>query len=117
VVQVLEGGLACPEFPLCGAWWPGERGAPAQVHMLHRYLALLVGVLVAVAALPSTRRGGARRAIRVVAVLYALQVLVGVAQVMSDMSAGLRWAHLGLGAAFWAAVVALTAANRIPVEE
>jgi heme A synthase len=114
-VQVTNGGFLCPEFPLCGSAWPSERGTAAELHMVHRMLALVTGVVLGGVVI-SLRRGGApRRAWRlgVLAVcLFATQALIGVAQVSVGMPPGLRWAHLVVGAAFWGCTVALTAADR-----
>jgi heme A synthase len=108
--QVAHGGFACPDFPLCGgALWPAERGWPAQVHMLHRALALAVGLLLLGAARtirrePSRSR---RRLATAALLLYVAQVAVGVAMVWLGMPTSWRAAHVAVAAALWAAVVAL----------
>jgi heme A synthase len=117
VVQVTAGGYLCPEFPFCGAVWPTDRGTAAEVHMLHRALALATGVLLAflLARLARVREPRLVWRIALVAsVLFVLQAALGIAQVTSGMPAGLRWAHLAVGAAFWACTVAIAAGFRAP---
>jgi heme A synthase len=107
-VQVIEGGFACPEFPACGSWWPVQRGVAAQLHMVHRFMALGVGLVLAAVARASRRAGGRPwRWARWAVALYAVQALVGIAQVQLEMPSALRLAHLALGAGFWAVCVGL----------
>jgi cytochrome c oxidase assembly protein subunit 15 len=110
VVQTTGGGFLCPDLPFChGQAWPGALGLPAEAHMLHRALALATGLALLATAAPAWRAGGSTRRWALVAgALFALQALVGLAQVSWGMPATLRGAHLAAGAAFWLAAVALT---------
>jgi heme a synthase len=110
IVQTTGGGFACPDPVRCrGFWWPTALGLPAQVHMLHRLLAVLTGVALAAVAWPAWRSAGdaQRRWAVAAALLYVAQIAVGVAQVMLTMPPVLRGTHLAVAAAFWVAVVGL----------
>jgi heme A synthase len=111
-VQVVNGGLACPDFPFCGgALWPAGRGLPAELHMLHRAGAAGIGALLVVGAIWAWRldRGPERLWLTLSLGLYAVQFAVGVAQVTLGMPFELRWAHLALAAALWGTVGTFTA--------
>lgn len=110
VVQTTGGGWSCPDIPLCrGQLWPADLGLPAQVHMLHRLLVLVVAGALAWVAAPAWRGGQAssRRWAATAAALFLAQAAVGVLQVMLVMPDLLRGAHLALATLFWAAVVGL----------
>lgn len=109
VVQTTGGGWVCPDLPGCrGQLWPADLGLPAQAHMLHRALVLVTAVALAALAWPARRQGAsARRWAGAAVALFALQALVGIAQVQLVMPATLRGLHLALAAAFWTAVVGL----------
>jgi heme A synthase len=100
-------GLACPDFPLCGGdvlpgHWLGV------VHWTHRWLGvLLLGVFVHLAlAGRSTRLA---RATAITAPLALLQVSLGVAAVLLQLTPPVRAAHAALGYALWAVLVWIAA--------
>jgi heme A synthase len=109
-------GFAC-------SGWPGCTEAPIpfvdggrldRIHWLHRSF---VGVtFVTVAWFAWTGRGTGGRwlsaGIHTLLVLYAVQVLVGAANLWSDFAQPVRVIHLVLGSAVWATAVALSAASR-----
>ena len=110
VVQTTGGGWSCPDFPLCrGQLWPAALGLPAQVHMLHRLLVLVVAAALIWVAVPAWRQGSAssRRWAAAAGTLFLAQAAVGLAQVLLVMPDVLRGAHLALAAAFWAALIGL----------
>jgi cytochrome c oxidase assembly protein subunit 15 len=114
-VQVTNGGFSCPDFPLCGGdLWPSGRGLPAQLHVTHRLIALAVAAALVAVALPAWHSGHrALKSLTVVAiVLYVLQFLIGVAQVLMEMHTHLRATHLVLAALLWTAVMAVAATVR-----
>jgi heme A synthase len=113
-VQVTNGGFACPSFPLCnGELWPASGGLPAELHMLHRVLAVAVGLLLAATWLRDRAARAPSPWLNAALATYALQFAVGVAQVLAGMPLALRWAHLALGAGLWGFAVAYWAATAI----
>jgi heme a synthase len=114
--------LACPEFPTChgGQWWPqadftegfslwrpagvdyegGVLDGPARtaIHLAHRAGALVVLVYVVVLGLALARRAeqpAHRRVARALLAAVALQVGLGIANVLWQLPLGLAVAHNG----------------------
>jgi len=92
-------GLACPDFPLCSGdvlpagWLP-------TVHWIHRWLGvLLLGLFVHLA------RAARTTASRLAAGLGVLQVCLGIATVLLQLTPMARAAHAAVGYALWAALV------------
>jgi len=92
-------GLACPDFPLCsgdllpGQWLPG-------VHWVHRWLGvLLLGLFIHLAVV------GRTTAARLVGALAVLQVGLGIATVLLQLTPVVRAAHAAVGYSLWAALV------------
>lgn len=92
-------GLACPDFPLCSGdllptqWLPG-------VHWVHRWLGvLLLGLFIHVAV------AGRTTATRLVAALAVLQVVLGIATVLLQLTPVVRAAHAAVGYSIWAVLV------------
>ena len=110
-------GSACGTWPLCrGSLLPS--GDPYLVHMSHRLLALLVGVLV-IWLLASAWSRRAKRpdlawASGAVAGLYVAQVLIGAATVWTGFSVQLKSLHLSVATLLWASLVALGAMGWAP---
>jgi heme A synthase len=92
-------GLACPDFPLCsGDILPAQW--LAGVHWVHRWLGvLLLGLFVHLAAAARTT------ATRLAAALAVLQVSLGIAPVLLQLTPAVRAAHAAGGYALWAALV------------
>ena len=92
-------GLACPDFPLCsGDILPGQW--LAFVHWVHRWLGvLLLGLFMHLAG------AGRTRAARLVAALAVLQVALGIAAVLLQLTPVVRAAHAAVGYSLWAALV------------
>lgn len=116
-------GPACTGFPACGdVWLPNN--TLAQLHMLHRLAAVIVGVLVIAVAVRAWRaaslqgnvgRAGStadRRLFAAVAAaataIFVAQFAVGIAQVTYGLVPALRALHLALATALWASVAVLT---------
>jgi len=92
-------GLACPDFPLCSGdvlptgWLP-------FVHWIHRWLGiLLLGLFIHLA------MAGKTAATRLAAALAALQVSLGIATVLLQLTPALRAAHAAVGYGLWAVLV------------
>lgn len=92
-------GLACPDFPLCsGDLLPTQW--LAGVHWVHRWLGvLLLGLFVHLAV------SGRTAATRLVAALAVLQVALGIAAVLLQLTPVVRAAHAAVGYSIWAVLV------------
>lgn len=92
-------GLACPDFPLCsGDLLPTQW--LAGVHWVHRWLGvLLLGLFLHVAVV------GRTTATRLVAVLAMLQVALGIATVLLQLTPVVRATHAAVGYSIWAVLV------------
>jgi heme A synthase len=111
-------GLACAGFPGCGETLFGQNG-PQALQMTHRLLAagFVVFALVAAVALPSSARR-ATVALRVGLVLLALQIALGILNVLFSLPPPLREAHAAnAGATFLAFVVSTVLASLALSEE
>ena len=100
----------CNDWPLCqgGSFMSGKLPA---IHMAHRYVAVVAGVLV-LATVVWTVRGRAVRpdlalAGAVAGALFLAQVVVGAVAVWSGLPAELRALHLALATTVWAALAAV----------
>ncbi len=106
-------GLACNvQIPLCnGALWPS--GGPAELHMAHRILGVVVAALVIASALPALRaaRAAGRRLPVLLAaagpVLAVAQIVFGILTVTTFISVPAVSVHLALGALLLADALAL----------
>jgi cytochrome c oxidase assembly protein subunit 15 len=92
-------GLACPDFPLCsGDVFP--TGWLPSVHWVHRWLGvLLLGVFIHLAL------AGRTLAARLAAALAVLQVSLGIATVLLQLTPVIRAAHAAVGYSLWAVLV------------
>jgi heme o synthase len=118
-VMILIGGyvgssaaaLACPGLPLCRGAEALPPDAPSQLHMLHRFWALVVAALVVWTAATATRLR--IRPLLVAAhtalLLVVLQITAGVLNVATRLAPAVQGVHLGLAAALFAALIVLAA--------
>jgi heme A synthase len=92
-------GLACPDFPLCsGDLLPTQW--LAGVHGVHRWLGvLLLGLFIHVAV------AGRTAATRLVGALAVLQVALGHAPELFELTPVVRAAHAAVGYSLWAVLV------------
>jgi heme A synthase len=105
-------GLACNGWPLCnGDLVPTENAASVQIHFLHRFLAGVLGlVLVALAWLGwRCRREAPFAASQAVVALslYALQALLGAANIWTELADEVSAAHLGVATLLWSVLAIL----------
>lgn len=101
--------------------WPLMDGRPipdleqkAQaIHFLHRALAAIVGLVVFAVGIRVMRRKAAfpdaARLAHVAVGLYALEVMIGAANVWTGLNAAFVTLHLAVGAAIWATLVGMAA--------
>jgi cytochrome c oxidase assembly protein subunit 15 len=95
-------GLACNGWPLCnGEVIPSASSVSVQMHFLHRFLALVLGLVLAGLVWTAFRDRSVTRADRTAAVaamgLFALQALVGAANVWTQLATWAGASHLALG--------------------
>ena len=121
-VTARDAGLVFLDWPLMsGGLYPFDPSLPNDVailyatHALHRYVALVVGLVLGAVALAAWRTQADRPRLRAVAVgtfvLYLVQVVVGGLQVLTSLSDWSQTLHLALGAVIWGGTVALAVAS------
>ena len=100
---------SCDTWPLCqGSLMP--EGTAFAIHMGHRLLSAMVGVVVLGAAIMVLRRGTpkhVRSTAWLVIIAMVGQTLLGALTVWADFTIAMRAAHLGGATLLWAAVVGL----------
>jgi protoheme IX farnesyltransferase len=110
-VTATDSALVFPDWPLMGGTFVPALTDATSAHVLHRWVAAVVGLIVAVVAVVAWRtrrdRPTIARVAVVAAVLYAIQVVVGGLQVMTGLSGWSQTLHLGLGAVIFALYVGL----------
>ncbi len=111
LVRHTGAGLACPELPLCqGRLWPAGAHATVQLQMLHRWIALLVFLLVVALAVRTLKSGVSRRSKALAlgaGLLVFVQATLGVVSVTSALGLVPVTAHLGGGALLFGALLLL----------
>jgi protoheme IX farnesyltransferase len=115
-------GLAYGDFPLMnGTVLPAVVGSEQAIHLAHRLMSLLVAGLVAWTAASTFRATDARLPRRLagwMGVLVLVQIALGGANVLSQLSAFFVVPHLAVGAALWGlAVWHLLATRRLRPSE
>ncbi len=110
-VTATDSALVFPDWPLMsGTLIPPLTDATAA-HILHRWVAVVVGLIVlgvAVAAWRTEREHPTIVRLSVAAAaLFAVQVIVGGAQVLTKLAPWTQTLHLALGAVIWALLAGL----------
>ena len=116
-VSGTDSGMAFPDWPLMnGALIPSFVVDAHAIHFLHRALAAVVGVIVAVVCFGVIRRKNelpaAARFAHAALGLFAIEVLIGAANVWTQLNAAFVTAHLAVGALIWTSLIGMTAAAR-----
>jgi protoheme IX farnesyltransferase len=110
-VTATDTALAFPDWPLMGGSLVPPLTDLTAPHVLHRWVALVVGLIVAAVAVVAARTQRDEPAlVRLAvgaAVLFAIQVVVGGLQVLTRLSAWTQTLHLALGAVIFAMLVGL----------
>jgi protoheme IX farnesyltransferase len=111
-VTATDSALVFPDWPLMGGTLVPALTDVTAAHVLHRWVAAVVGVillaLVVVAWRTQRDRPTLVRFAVGAAVLFALQVAIGGAQVLTRLAEWTQTLHLALGATIWAVVAGLT---------
>ena len=113
-----DAGFACTDWPGCpGASVPFVEGERLQhIHWLHRLTVVAgLGAVATVALAATALRDPApalRRAVWALVALYALQIVIGGLNPLTDFSDAVRVAHLAVGSAIWALLVSIVFAGR-----
>jgi len=104
-----------PDWPLMnGSLFPNVTDANSA-HVLHRWVAIVVGLIVAAmfvaARLTRPRTRPIVRLAAIAAILFPIQAVVGGLQIMTGLSGWTQTLHLALGAVIWSLLVALVAVS------
>ncbi len=113
-VTAENAALLFPDWPLMGGTLFPPLTELTTTHVLHRWVAIVVGLVVAAIALVAWRSlhgpaGGRPLAWVAVAAaaLYPIQAVVGGAQILTRLAEWTQTLHLALGATIWGLFVAL----------
>ena len=112
VVTNTGAGVACPDWPLCrGEIFPSMLTTGVLINLLHRFMTVAFGVLVA-AVILQTRRYYLRypliaRWSTVLGVTFVGQIIAGGMYPLLGYTPVLTFIHLGLSAAMWGSLVVL----------
>lgn len=111
-----DAGYVFGDWPLMnGSWIPDLHIELYVIHFFHRALAAAVGLIVFVVGVRIMRRKDLplQSTLAHVAVgAYALEVLVGAANVWTRLNAGFVTLHLALGALIWGSLVGIAIVSR-----
>jgi protoheme IX farnesyltransferase len=111
-VTATDSALVFPDWPLMGGTLVPALTDTTSAHVLHRWVAAVVGLIVAAIAIVAWRTQRDRPTVVRIAIaaglLYAIQVVVGGLQVLTGLSGWSQTLHLGLGAVIFALFVGLT---------
>ncbi len=113
--QVTAGGidsaLVFPDWPLMGGTLVPPLTELTSAHVLHRWVAAIVAVIVVAVALVARRTQRERpviiRLASIAAGLFLVQIVIGGLQIVTRLEAWTQTLHLALGATIWAVTAAL----------
>ena len=108
VTRSVGAPLACTHIPLCDAP-PWSMTGAQWIHMAHRMLGLVVGLLTIAVAVHAVavRHAGMAALAGFITALLALQTTLGILNVALKLPPEVRGAHLAAAMVFWALVVLL----------
>jgi heme A synthase len=117
-----DAGLAFGDWPLMdGTLLPDLAAEARALHFLHRLLAGVTGIIVGVVAARAIRRRSeqplAARWACVAVAAYAVEVLIGAANVLTRLNSAVVTAHLLFGAIVWTSLVAIAGVTRTAREQ
>ena len=112
-------GTSCGTWPLCRGTLFGEGAMAYVIHMAHRYIAAIVGLVILAAAAQVIRslpdNGPARMAAMALIVGFVVQILVGAVVIWTAFGADYKALHLSVATLVWAATVAMAILAFLPV--
>jgi len=104
-----------PDWPLMNGSILPPLSDGNVAHVLHRWVAIVVGLIVAAVTLAAWRTQRSNRAILrltlIAAVLFPIQAVIGGAQVLTNLAGWTQTLHVALGALIWAAMAGLVATS------
>ncbi len=110
-VTAANAALVFPDWPLMGGTLVPPLTDVTTVHVLHRWVAIVVGLIVAAVAIVAWRTQRDRpvivRLALATAVLFPVQAIVGGAQVLTRLAEWTQTLHVALGAIIWGGSAAL----------
>jgi heme o synthase len=110
-VTARDAALIFPDWPLMGGSFFPPLTDATSAHVLHRWVAVIVGLIVAAVALIAWRTQRDRpwvvRLTLIGGLLFPIQALVGGLQVLTRLEPWTQTAHLALGTAIWGAMAGL----------
>jgi len=114
-------GTSCATWPLCrGSFWPSDAAA-YLIHMGHRYIAALVGLVVLAAAWHVIRNlqdnPPAKLAAVAVVLAFAIQIVIGAAVIWTKFGADFKAIHLSVATLVWAALVTMVGLIYLPQQK
>jgi heme A synthase len=114
-------GNVFEDWPLMGGSLVPDLSVELQaIHFVHRFVAGLAAIVVGIAALKIIRRRDEfplqARLATIGVVAFAIEVMVGAANVWTDLNAAFVTAHLGLGALIWASFVSVAVVSHPVVD-
>ena len=111
-VSATDSALVFPDWPLMGGSLIPVLTDVTAAHVLHRWVAVVVGLIVLATAVVAWRtqrdRPSLVRLAIGAAIVFAFQIAIGGAQVLTGLAAWTQTLHLALGAIIWAALAGLT---------
>jgi protoheme IX farnesyltransferase len=111
-VTATDSALVFPDWPLMGGTLVPPLTEMTGAHVLHRLVAAVVGAVVLAVAVAAWRTQRNRTTLVRLSVgaagLFALQVAIGGAQVLTRLAPWTQTLHLALGAVIWATLAGLT---------
>ena len=114
-VTATNAALIFPDWPLMGGTFFPPLTSLTSAHVLHRWIAVVVGVIVVAVAIVAWRTQRDRPAIVRLAlaagILYPIQAVIGGLQVLTHLSEWTQTLHLALGALIWGLMAALAVAS------
>jgi protoheme IX farnesyltransferase len=111
-VTATDSALVFPDWPLMGGTLVPPLTDVTAAHVLHRWVAAIVGLIVLGIAITAWRTQRERptlvRLAVGAAILFAIQVAIGGAQVLTRLEAWTQTLHVAIGAVVWAMFTGLT---------
>jgi protoheme IX farnesyltransferase len=110
-VTAADAALVFPDWPLMGGTLFPPLTDVTTAHVLHRWVAVVVGLIVVGIAVVAWRTQRTHRPIVALAalagILFPIQAVIGGLQVLTRLDAWTQTLHLALGAGIWAAMAGL----------